>query len=352
MCYNRLAMDKDLGFKGYGTRCFPFLLDAAISVLLSIVLYFTLGKYGIAGPLEYETKYEHLMGLVYDSGLVDEAGSAFYFEAIDDEGKLGADFYGSIVWNYYFVSIPGDPDLSFSENDSFAGNESDAQAVGRWIYERVYGYDGSSINPYFAFTSFTEAPTYSSDIQAKLADPETKEETAEELLAFYYRIEEKAAAGAYVDAFYHFSAQPVYLSLYSECSSILYYESLPSYLVPPLLVFGLVPLFFHGRTIGKLIFHLYLVDKEGKKARWHQGLRHYGILMIVFMLPSLPVNGSFMILLSGFLLLIDFIVLLMSKRKQSLHDMLSSTLVYGLISPTYSQENHDVIEENGEITKE
>ena len=352
MCYNRLAMDKNLGFKGYGTRCFAFLIDAALSVVLSIVLYFTLGKFGIEGPLGYQEKHEQMVRLVDDSGLADENGTAFYFEPISEEGELGADKYGEIVWDYYFSVIPSNPDLVFYESDELKGEETDKEAVGRWIYEHVYSYDGSSINPYFAFTSFTTKPDYSETTKADLANPETKEEMAASLLDFYYKLEDGAAAGAYVEAFYHFGEQPVYVNLYQECSSILYYEALPSYLIPPLLVFGLVPLILKGRTIGKLAFKLYVVNKDGKQAKWHELVRHYGFIAIIFMLPAIPFNSSFLILLSGFLLLIDFIVLLMSKRKLSLHDMLSSTIVYGVIGERASGESSDYIDEKPDSSEE
>ena len=342
------SMDKVLDFKGYGTRCFAFLLDAGVSLVLSIVLYFTLGKYGIESPLGYEAKREAMSSLVDESGLADEKGTAFYFDPIGEDGTLGADEYGSIVWDYYYT-VAVNPDLRFYPEDGFLGDETDAEAVGRWIYEHVYGYDGSSINPYFALpSSLTDKPEYSDSIKGQLADEESKEEAAERLLSFYYRVEDGVAKGAYVDAFYHFSEQPVYLSLYQECSDILYFESLPSILIPPLLIFGLVPSLFKGRTVGKLVFRLHLVDKDGKQARWHQCLRHYLFIALLFMLPALPLSASFLILLSGFLFLVDFIVLLMSKRKQSLHDRLSGTLVYGVIGTEETVDNHDGIEENAD----
>ena len=235
--------------------------------------------------------------------------------------------YGEIVWDYYFNVIPSSSSLRFYGENAYEGDKADKQAVGEWIYGEVYGYDGEKIDPRFALpSSFLQMPSYSEEYLSRL-EGDDAEEAAEELLAFYYDYGEDGYSGAYVDAFVNFQGQEAYASLYSYCSKVIYYKGLPSYLGAPLLCFVLLPLCLRGRSVGKLAFRLQVVDAGGGKARWYQLLAHYGYIAVCFMLMGLPI-GSFMgFVLTCLALLVDFIVLLLSKKRRSLHDMIAHTEV-------------------------
>lgn len=320
-------MNPDYSHKpGYGKRALSFLIDALICVLLMVALYFTIGEYAISRPLGYQARMDELSALVDESGLADDSGMAYVFPAYED-GEIGASRYGEIVWDYYFNVIPSSSSLRFYGENAYEGDKADKQAVGEWIYREVYGYDGEKIDPRFALpTSFLQMPSYSEEYLSRLEGEDAKE-AAEELLAFYYDYGEDGYSGAYVDAFVNFQGQEAYSSLYSYCSKVIYYKGLPSYLGAPLLCFVLLPLCLRGRSVGKLIFRLRVADYGGGKARWYQLLGHYGYIAVCFMLMGLPI-GSFMgFVLTCLALLVDFIVLLLSKKRHSLHDMIAHTEV-------------------------
>ena len=74
------------------------------------------------------------------------------------------------------------------------------------------------------------------------------------------------------------------------------------------------------------------MDDGGSKARWYQLLGHYGYIAVCFMLMGLPI-GSFMgFVLTCLALLVDFIVLLLSKKRRSLHDMIAHTEVLTVVA--------------------
>lgn len=316
-----------LAYAGYGKRSLAFLLDAIVCVLLMILLYFTVGEYAISRPLGYAGKMEQLSSMVDESGLADEEGMGYAFPAIDEEGNLGADSYEDIVWDYYFSVLPSSDDLGFLESDDFTGDESNPSEVGEWIYRHVFGYGEEGYYELFAEpSSFEVAPSYSTTVIEGL-EGKDKEAVAEQLLAFYYSYADGRYGGAYVDAFAHFQSQPSYYRLYDECSDIIYYKTMPSYAASPLIVFIVLPFCLKGRTLGKLIFGLYLNDKNGQKASWWRVLIHYGFISVCFMLPLIPGGGMLTQLAGGFALLLDFIVLLISKSRRSIHELLAGTRV-------------------------
>ena len=304
-----------LAYAGYGKRSLAFLLDAIVCVLLMILFYFTIGEYAISRPLGYAEKMEHLSSLVDESGLADEEGMGYAFPALDEEGNLGADRYKEIVWDYYYSVLPESRELGFLEADEFIGDESNPTDVG---YERF-------AEP----ASFEVPPSYSTAVIEGL-EGEDKEAVADDLLSFYYSYADGRYGGAYVEAFAHFQSQPAYYRLYDECSDIIYFKTMPSYAASPLIVFIVLPFCLKGRTLGKLIFGLYITDKNGDKAAWWKVLIHYGFISICFMLPLIPGGGMLTQLAGGFALLLDFIVLLLSKSRRSIHEFIAGTRVMRL----------------------
>ena len=319
-----------LTYAGYGKRSLAFFLFFIVCVLLMILFYFTIGEYAISRPLGYAEKMEHLSSLVEESGLADEEGMGYAFPALDEEGNLGADRYKEIVWDYYYSVLPESRELGFLEDDGFSGDESNPTDVGEWIYRHVYGYGEEGFYERFAEpSSFEVSPSYSAAVIEGL-EGDDKEAVAEDLLSFYYSYADGRYGGAYVEAFAHFQSQPAYYELFDECSDIIYFKTMPSYAASPLIVFIVLPFCLKGRTLGKLIFGLYITDKNGQKAAWWKVLIHYGFISICFMLPLIPGGGMLTQLAGGFAMLLDFIVLLISKSRRSIHEFIAGTRVMRL----------------------
>ncbi len=281
-------------------RGMSFMLDGVFALAIGIGLYFAVGNTLIANARNEKGEREDLQSFIDDAGIANDKGYAFSYVAKYDDGSYGYQKLEDIVWNYYTVFLPSNPNAAFLESDGFTGDKSSATDVGKWVYARIYNLDNeSSINldrqPYYCYPDpidYTKKPVLNeTTLEALQAENETM---STDLLHYYCN---NLKEGLYLDVFNHFSKQPHYLALTASLNMTSYYKTLPSFVAAPLLIYLIFPLFFkYGQTPAKLIMKLGVVDKEHKKPEKYKILLHGLYPTLIPLSLASPVAGIFIML--------------------------------------------------------
>ena len=281
-------------------RGMSFMLDGVFALAIGIGLYFALGNTVIANACNEKGEREDLQSFVDEAGIADDKGYAFSYVAKYDDGSYGYQRLEDIVWKYYTVFLPSNPNASFLESDGFTGDKNSATDVGKWVYARIYNLDNeSSINldrqPYYCYPNpvdYTKKPVLNeTTLEALQAENETM---STDLLHYYSN---NLKEGLYLDVFNHFLKQPHYVELNASLNTTSYYKTLPSFVAAPLLIYLIFPLFFnYGQTPAKLIMKLGVVDKEHNQPKKYQILFHSLYPALIPLALASPVAGLFIML--------------------------------------------------------
>ena len=347
-----------------GKSILAFLIDFLLSLGVMLGIYFGIAKPVIGGNNNIDGILSDYNKFQSDSFLVGEDSKALSFPAYNkDDNTYGYKKYEEAVWKYYTVFLVTNPNATFLEEDEFKGDKTNPSEVGKWVYQHVYKLEENNDKGDSFYqspnetTDYTKSPTlkqtYKDLLEAEKNNNKT--ETAEKLLKYYYQSDDNSATGLYVDCVKHFSSQPYGIDLTSRYSSISYWIWLPGVLISPLIFFFIIPLCVkRGRTIGKLIVSIGLANKNGEEASKGQIAIHYSILTLVWYILALPINMNLTFTITSTVLLIDFIVLLLSKNHQSIHDKIASTEVVDLkLSTIYpSSLKDEQIEEVKEVKED
>ncbi|HAS56800.1 MAG TPA: hypothetical protein DCR94_06190 [Firmicutes bacterium] len=348
-----------------GKSLFAFLIDFLCSLGVMLAIYFGIAKPLIGRSNNIDGIYNDYNKFQSDSFLVGEDSKALSFPSYDKKSNTyGYKKYEEVVWKYYTVFVATNPNATFFEDDEFLGDKNNPIEVGKWVYNHIYKLEennekeDSFYNSPTETTDYTLAPTlkqsYLDLLEAEKNNDKT--ETADKLLNYYYQSKDNSVSGLYVDCVKHFSSQPYAEELTNKYSSISYWIWLPGILISPFIFFFIFPLCISkGRTVGKLILSIGLANKNGEEASKGQIAIHYAILTLLWYILALPINMNFSFMIVGTALLIDFIVLLLSKNHQSIHDKIASTEVVDLkLSTIYpsSLSKEEKIEEKEEIKED
>lgn len=318
---------------GYGKSTLGFILDAVFTIAMIFVIYFAFGRPVLLNAQNYDGKYQEYTSFVKDSHLTqgDDAGTFLSYSASAEDGKAGYEKYQEAVVYYYTEFIPNNPNAVFAEEDGVSKNEDGTyskESVSKFVLKKVYklNADGTQIeanaDPYFVLNESTEDPydvTLSADYSGT-TDPL-------KLTSLLEYFASEGQKGVYYEAITHFSSQAYFSTLQNQLGLIRYISFLPSFIASPFIFFFLIPIFTpNGKTLGKLIAKTAVLSGDGYKARKLNTILHYACLTLVWECLLIP-NTAIGIMGMMLILLIDYMVLVLSKTHQSLHDKIAQTLV-------------------------
>lgn len=323
----------------YMKNAFSFLIDFAIAVGMMVLLFFTVGEQWIFKAQGFSTYQQDQYTYIVNSGLASATKNANgtlqgpilnTYESSqkykDANGKevYGFQMYADEIWNYYTAFLP-------NNGDDVSGVAAIKFYTYTYCTETIYGIksDGTG-NDYFTHAYAADGTTYvepvlTSAYQAKVDAGDAS--TLEELNLFFYKATTSGYTGYIANAVTNLQGQSQYKDPATQVNRILYLSLVPSIAIPSLIFFFIIPLCVpNGKTIGKLILGVAVLGDDGYKAKKLYIILHYFIMLIeleVMLLPSLALGITIM----GLLFLVDFVVLVLSKKHQSLHDRLSRTIV-------------------------
>lgn len=311
---------------------FAYLIDAAIVIICIFVSYlcftdYFVNKYDVVGAkIEGRSFYE-------DSGLVffDENNAVRSYqnlsEVYDKDGKPYYEILEEKVWYYYVEFLPNDARCDFSE----IGETKSQDVAKEYVYKTIYsiGLDGSG-NKYYE-------PSKNDDGSFDFSkSPILKESYAEgvknkdntilvELLDAFNNTEN----GYYTKALNNLTNKQEYItSRINRINNAQFYALLPGFLTFPVVFFLVIPLINKkGKTLGKMMFKLELVSSiDNKQTQLWQRFVHYGILLAYWLLILVSRVWIIMIL-AIFASIIDYMVRILNRKFQSLHDIIAHTIV-------------------------
>lgn len=322
-----------------------FFIDLAFTLLLGVVLYFTIGTHVLySGVFHGNDATAAYNALCVDSGFASMNGDKLVNYA-PDVSKTGLDLYEQYeeveqkAWTYFYDKVGNDDNYVFYSSDNFSssaqkGTPAYRKDVGKWIYSTFFSIaeDGAG-NTYFTSPStegfaFDAMPVLRAEYQAIF--DEQKTDTASMTNAkdiFFSMYQVNASNPFFQKAKSHFASQPK-LDQYHDQEIYAFYGSLiPSVALSPLVFFLLFPLVLsNGQTLGKKIMGLAVLDVDGYSAPKWRILLHYSMIIVPMWAILIPHP---LVVFPAFSLyfMVDFMFLVMSKNHQAFHDKLSSTIV-------------------------
>lgn len=254
-------------------------------------------------------------------------------------------------FNYFYASIMGLPSLSEEDKTrtyDLTTEEGDDEKIlqGKNAYFR-YALKDETGTPGDFTIDFRAMPVLISSYQNSLDQGLYGNAAANTLNGYFYDYNNTDPKGIYYSAVSYLigqdgSGDQTYYSVRS--ANINYYSWLcliPAYLPIAFIVFFLIPVISpRGQTVGKMLTGILLVDNEGLLLNWKFRLLHYFIIMgmsLFILLPSLGVGIMLYLLVA----LIDYIIIVMSKRKTGLEDMVAKSLVIDSKNSRYFKTAED-----------
>jgi uncharacterized RDD family membrane protein YckC len=309
------------------------LIDLALAIGLMVGLYFAVGTTVFLNQGPYPAAITGRYEFVKKSGLVKEvADKTFeYYTYVDgtdtDPANYGYKKYVDLLWNYFTVVVPSNADVSSnvavaSSSGTIPGFGPEVTSLtpeyGRYLYENYFGYKEDDLVHSFV-------PSVDGDFTSK---PKAGKDEAEYHAALTTEMfSSSTGKGHYSDAVGQLTTQPTLLKYASDLSTYSYLALLPSFIASPLIIYFLIPIFVpNGRTIGKLIMGLMVVNENGKKARKGRIILRQTFITIIFLVMTIPFSGIG-ISIAAMLLGLGFMTRTMSRTSQALHDRMTHTLV-------------------------
>ena len=332
---------------GYGKSLLGFALDFLFTAVLAILVYVTIGRLVVMPAAHYSEAQQTYTSLVGQSHLTDVKDGTVIdvtYNAVggaSDNYQYGYQEYDKRIFYYYYEMVGqtnGVTPFSFLAEDGFNPTVTDKTTdaykteVGKWIYDKVYQIkgDGKGRGDLFFVmptedAKFRVAPTLLPEMQAKLDDAATKQQTASSIMNYYRSATSNETL--YAKATIHFNSQECVKNEILRMNSATFLSLVPSVVASPLIFFFLIPVFSNnGRTLGKRIVGTAVIGADGYKAKKVNIIFHYLIILLEWELLLIP-NIAIGMMAWLFVSLIGFMVLVMSKNHQSIHDKIAQTLV-------------------------
>lgn len=348
------SIPKNIKPAGYGKTTLAFLMDSIFTFIVMYILYSTLGNLVVAPALHRGDYQKELSSFIVDSSLADENGTTWNYEATSTDSKgvvtYGYKQYEEAVWNYYTVFLLSNENASYLDSDDITKPVT-YEIAGDYVLTKVYSLtkqdDGTyraigeaiNVQPYY-YGTYVDGK-YNVVVNDSYADLSSH---ASELLSFYSRAQTTSSRqGAYVDCLTHIRKQNYYVSHVNALDNIRYLTTIPSVVIAPLIFFFILPLAIpNGRTLGKLIVGTVVLGSDGYKAKKINIAVHYFVIVAFYQTLLLP---SMALGIMAYLLvfLIDYVVLILNKNHQALHDLISQTIVINGRESTWfaSKEEED-----------
>ena len=331
---------------GYARSLLGYAIDFLCTLAVMAALYFAVGRTAMRSLAKTDEYQETYASYVERSHLGTRNGvevASLSFAAVGNEGadyEYGYQAYAEHVYLYYqeVGNVSGDSPFAFVEGDGFEPSFKDTTSedyrieLGKWIYRSIFMISGNATergDVYFkspdSDAGYLLVPSVNDEYAGKLADASTRQETAEKLLKLFTSTDTNDTI--YNKALTHFNAQAVVKDAINHMNISNYLQLVPSLVVGPLVFYFIVPICSkNGRSIGKRIADTAVIGDDGYTAKKSRILLHYGFVLLEWETMLIP---SFIIgmMVYLFLSIIGFMVLVMSKNHQSVHDKIARTIV-------------------------
>jgi uncharacterized RDD family membrane protein YckC len=361
---------------GFGKRLIAYVIDAVIVIILTVLLYnYVTSTYlynALGGNTAGQAMYQYatdseLMRPTYgaDGKTITAINVYQYTDTVGqsstpaDQSKPGYEEYYKRAWFYYTSFIYSDSQatgrsVAMTNTSTIGGTTTFTQDDYYTYFEQAVMLlpDPSKItdvtveanltsdkSPYFKYAlndagtavDIHKMPVLRSNVQA-LVDANTAT-TLTSLNTYMYDSTNANGYGLYGTAVVdltggnssHSSVQTYYLQLYSEQNKDIWISAFVAYVPFQLIFFLIIPLIRKkGETIGKLAMGISVVKIDGFNVTWKEKLIRQFMVTTLGMLVILPwvYIGVMLYILFA---VIDYMVLVMSKTHQSLHDRLAKT---------------------------
>ncbi len=220
--------------------------------------------------------------------------------------QYGYQAYEDIVWNYYVSFRP----------------EMSAEDVLKNVYK--FADDGSG-NLYYQLVDWSSRPILKSEVDLN------DEQTIVGLRDYYYLDKNGSgypSSGIYRDAILRFLNTKEYASYNDKIQTASVIASIPAVVGTMVLVFVMFPLVLpNGKSVGKLLFRLNVVDKDGFriKNRGRFALRDFlkSLPLLILLIPNQ--STALMFLVFAYVLLM--ILMNASRDKLAVHEKITKTML-------------------------
>ena len=275
---------------------------AILDIFITALLWFGLLAYAVQ-PI-----FNAIYGVyaIQDEYQAIQLESKLYVENLEYQtvNVVDAEDYPTAIYEYYTVY-------------KFA---TDVTYTTPWYNEHILLIGTTSSLFEYAQTAGVDDPTLLG-VAKEVPNPETLNSTelssaeaaiATSLTTFY--------SAAYTTAVSDLNAQPAYLALATQLSDYFTWELVISTAVALLIFYLLIPMLFKdGKTLGKQVFGLALVNKLGYKVSKLQIFVRFLAFAIIEVFGSVyTVMGT---------ILISYTIMIFGKKNMSIHDYLASTRV-------------------------
>jgi len=249
-----------------------------------------------------------------DSISEDEQGNKTYgYKTLEDK-----------VWFYYTDFLVNDERCEFT-----AVTEKTEDNMATWVLQYLYGISSTeNTSDYYeaatveGVSSYTSRPVLKASVQEKVDNEDTA--VLSSLLKYYSSSD---GTGIYLKAYSNLSTQPYFVKVQNTLDEIQYIAYAPFAGAGVIIFFVIIPLCTKdGKTIGKLALGLSVIDKDRKKAKKWQILIHY-LVIVCWWTIILTVHSYIWMVFGIFLSIIDYMVRIINRNGQSLHDILAQTIV-------------------------
>lgn len=350
---------KQIVIGGPVVRSIASVIDLGIILLIAIGLFFLL-SYLVFTPIakatgvvdydQFEIASREFMDLQVESGL-------FYYDEENERTDIYNDYesyedYDLLIQNYYFTYLPSK--LEVSEASKYTNY---------WYNVFVYGLDDEkNLYPqseldarftlvkekgaqYFTYKTSGEDFLYDelADLKATLFyenDPqnELKEEHAKGLLLYFFNenfMLDRLPSLYVLTIEEDFALRDFFVVKYEKYVDLMFqihtWETLipqiASFFIVSFIAYFIMPIILkNGRTVGKLIMGLGLVNKFGYEVNVPQLLLRF-IFPFLLILTLFFIGGTILFLGLGLFVLISYMMVVFSKERKAPHDLLAGTLV-------------------------
>ena len=327
----RIDVPPNVVASGYGKRFFAYLIDIIVIILGVVSVYFLFSKNVMFNAVGYDAAVGEKDTFLLATRLTDTREKSWGKITIDSSlgDKAAYESYSNRVWYYATTFLPEHEQLTFNVADltssktkmplpTFSGSRTDPQAVGKWAKDA-----------FFASTAYYEPakdelgnPDYS---KKPVLTEYAQSIPASVLLTYWHNANDNT--GYYDDAYEHLFGQSYVEAFDANIANKQWLAYIPAVIVSPLIFNFIVPMLFpKGKTIGKLLLGLAVVEETGLPAsKGHLALR-YAIITLCY---AMLIVQNYWIAIFGtqILMTLLFITVALSGTGQGIHDIVSRTIV-------------------------
>jgi len=347
---------------GAGRRSVAALIDLGIVVAVAMGLFFLL-SYFVYEPISraiptvdyeaFDATAQEVMDIQTESGL-------FYFDEETERTDIYADKatyqdYDAIIQNYYFVYLQT-PDLIAAEEA--------AEFTPYWYNVFIYGladeqglYEDGALNARYDVVKTNGATyfEYKTDGENKLYDElavvksahyidenpanELTETAKVSLLNYFFNNNLNYSLGGVASVYVlviesDFATRPFFADVYTAYRELAFQVNLWQTLLPEvtaifivsILAYFVMPIIFkNGKTVGKLVMGIALVNKLGYDVSIPQIILRFFFPMVLI-IGLLIIGGTAFAMGVGLYVLVSYATVIFTKDHKALHDYLAGTV--------------------------